>query len=134
MNFIPFQKYVVIEKIKEEDDLISNQSQFEKAKVIKVSSEISNIKEEDIVFIPSFAGDVYIENDKGYMKTTCLKNFVNEYSDLGYSRKEILENLKMCGLLLYDKDRSYDSQISIDGKKVRFYIILLPKPEESGVK
>ena len=66
MNFIPFQKYVVIEKIKEEDDLISNQSQFEKAKVIKVSSEISNIKEEDIVFIPSFAGDVYIENDKVY--------------------------------------------------------------------
>jgi co-chaperonin GroES (HSP10) len=70
MNFIPFQKYVVIEKIKEEDDLISNQSQFEKAKVIKVSSEISNIKEEDIVFIPSFAGDVYIENDKVYYLVT----------------------------------------------------------------
>ena len=70
MNFIPFQKYVVIEKIKEEDDLISNQSQFEKAKVIKVSSEISNIKEEDIVFIPSFAGDAYIENDKVYYLVT----------------------------------------------------------------
>lgn len=70
MNFIPFQKYVIIEKIKEEDDLISNQSQFEKAKVIKVSSEISNIKEEDIVFIPSFAGDVYIENDKVYYLVT----------------------------------------------------------------
>ena len=70
MNFIPFLKYVVIEKIKEEDDLISNQSQFEKAKVIKVSSEISNIKEEDIVFIPSFAGDVYIENDKVYYLVT----------------------------------------------------------------
>ncbi len=70
MNFIPFQKYVLIEKIKEEDDLISNQSQFEKAKVIKVSSEISNIKEEDIVFIPSFAGDVYIENDKVYYLVT----------------------------------------------------------------
>lgn len=70
MNFIPFQKYIVIEKIKEEDDLISNQSQFEKAKVIKVSSEISNIKEEDIVFIPSFAGDVYIENDKVYYLVT----------------------------------------------------------------
>lgn len=70
MNFIPFQKYVVIEKIKEEDDLISNQSQFEKAKVIKVSSKISNIKEEDIVFIPSFAGDVYIENDKVYYLVT----------------------------------------------------------------
>ena len=75
MNFIPFQKYVVIEKIKEEDDLISNQSQFEKAKVIKVSSEISNIKEEDIVFIPSFAGDVYIENDKVYYLDTSEEIF-----------------------------------------------------------
>ena len=66
MNFIPLQKYVVIEKIKENDQLVQNQSQFEKAKVIKVSKEISVLKEEDIVFIPSFAGDVYIEDDKIY--------------------------------------------------------------------
>ena len=78
--------------------------------------------------------DIYIENGLGHIKTTCLKNFVNEYSDLGYSRKEILENLKMCGLLLCDKDRSYDSQISIDGEKIRFYVILLPTHKESEVK
>ena len=70
MNFIPLHNYVVIDKIKENDELIQNQSQFEKASVIKVSKEISILKEGDIVFIPSFAGDVYIENDKIYYLVT----------------------------------------------------------------
>lgn len=66
MNFIPLHKYLVIEKIQEENDFIQAQSQYEKAKVIKVSKEISTIKEGDIIFIPLFAGNVYIEEEKVY--------------------------------------------------------------------
>lgn len=130
-----FEKKEIVEIIKKVKDEVENM----KSEIYSTVATVDEVYQTLCDYIISKVTDkkekdIYIENDKGYMKTTCLKNFVNEYSDLGYSRKEILENLKMCGLLLYDKDRSYDSQISIDGKKVRFYIILLPKPEESGVK
>lgn len=63
MNFIPLQKYLVIQKLNDNDNLLQRQSQYERAKVLKVSKEISIIKEGDIIFIPSYAGNVYMEND-----------------------------------------------------------------------
>lgn len=80
MKFQPLLKYLVIEKIVEEDAL-QNQSQFEKAKVIRVSKEISNIKESDIIFIPSYSGDVYLEDNKIYYLVTInevIGKFINE--------------------------------------------------------
>lgn len=122
----------IIKKVKDEVDIMESEMYSTVATVDEVYQTLCD-------YIISKATDkkekdIYIENGLGHIKTTCLKKFVNEYSDLGYSRKEILENLKMCGLLSYDLDRSYDKQISIDGKKVRFYVIVLPVDEESGVK
>lgn len=70
MKFLPLHKYLVIEKIYENEDALENQSQFEKAKVIRVSREISIIKEDDIIFIPSYSGDVYLEDNKIYYLVT----------------------------------------------------------------
>lgn len=130
-----FEKKEIVEIIKKVKDDVKNMD-AEKYSTVATVDEVYQALCDYIISkaTDKKEKDIYIENGLGHIKTTCLKNFVNEYSDLGYSRKEILENLKMCGLLLYDKDRSYDSQISIDGKKVRFYVIVLPVDEESGVK
>ncbi len=70
MNFIPLQKYLVIQKINDDNNLLQRQSQYEKAKVLKVSKEISIIKEGDIIFIPLYAGNVYMEDDNCFFIVT----------------------------------------------------------------
>jgi len=78
MELIPLHKYLLVEKILEENDFIQAQSQYEKAKVIKVSKEISIIKEDDIVFLPLYAGNVYIEDEKVYYLVT-LEEVIGKY-------------------------------------------------------
>lgn len=79
--------------------------------------------------------DYYIENNLGHIRTTLMDNFISDNKELlGYRKIELLQNLKICGLLDYGKGRSYDKQISRDGEKIRFYVVPMYNHNTRGEK
>ena len=79
----------------------------------------------------NISAEVFIRGDYGYILTTKMKEFVNEYKDgLGYKKIEILKRLKVMGVLVTTKDRPYDTLVSVDGVKRRYYKIKLADEQE----
>lgn len=69
--------------------------------------------------------DVFIRNGTGYIETKSFNDFVKENPDLGFKRVDILNRLKMMGVLVPAKERPYDTLVSINGNKRHFYKILM---------
>ena len=74
--------------------------------------------------------EIFIKGNFGFMKTENLKMYEMNYKGLGYKHFEILRNLKIMGALQPAKDRSYDTLVSVNGKKKRYLKIELAEPEE----
>lgn len=66
---------------------------------------------------------VYQKNGYGYLSATQFKEFLNVYEELGCKRKEILDCLKQRGVLEAATGRTYDIQVSKNGKKLHFFKI-----------
>lgn len=73
---------------------------------------------------------MFIKENYGYMRTQSIEGFVREHKLLGYKRQDILKRLKIMGVLKTGTGRPYDTLVSISGKKVHCYKIMLA--EESG--
>jgi hypothetical protein len=65
--------------------------------------------------------EVFIDGEHGYIKTTRFNDFVNQYNELGYNRKELLHRLNIMGVLVPLNSGRYDILKKIDGKPERFY-------------
>lgn len=74
--------------------------------------------------------EIFIRDNYGFMKTESLKIYEINYKGLGYKHFEILRNLKIMGALQPANNRSYDTLVSINGKKKRYYKIELAEPRE----
>lgn len=71
--------------------------------------------------------EVFIDGEHGYIKTTRFNDFVNQYSALGYNRKELLHRLNIMGVLVPLNTERYDILKKIDGKSERFYRFIIPE-------
>lgn len=65
--------------------------------------------------------ECFVKDDIGYMATSQMEKFIKANSDLGYKRLEVLKHLKYLGVLQPADDRAYDTLISLNGKKLRYY-------------
>ena len=73
----------------------------------------------------------FIREEYGIIPQAQFKYFLQEYEDIGYTRKEVLETLYIMGALKADRSHSYDTLVSINNKKKRCYIFELINEEES---
>ena len=67
---------------------------------------------------------IFIRNNYGYIDSHMLDTFVREYKHIGYKRIDIIKRLKIMGVLEGYGERN-DVLVSINGKKRRYYKILL---------
>ncbi len=78
---------------------------------------------------------VFVEKGFGYVETKTFDMYVcNNKNELSASRKEILENLKIMGVLKPDRTRPYDVLKKIDGTLRRFYQFELPDKFVDGTE
>lgn len=73
---------------------------------------------------------IFIRGNYGFMNMEAMKKYEKECKELGYKRLEILRRLKIIGALQPAKDRSYDTLVSVNGKKKRYLKIELAEPKE----
>lgn len=78
----------------------------------------------------SSENSVFLKDGYGFMNAEAMKKFEKEYKDLGYKHLEIFRRLKIMGALQPANGRSYDTLVSINGKKKRYYKIELAEPKE----
>ena len=73
---------------------------------------------------------IFLKDGYGFMNAEAMKKFEKYNKDLGYKHLEILRRLKIMGALQPANNRSYDTLVSINGKKKRYYKIELAEPKE----
>ena len=89
----------------------------------KAISKYMLIHEEDL---GEGSAKIFVLGNYGYMLTTEMEEFMKVYKEkLGFKRVEVLKRLKIMGKLDVGKNRSYDIQVSINGRKLKYYKILL---------
>lgn len=76
--------------------------------------------------------DIFIQGNLGFMRTTLMKDFLEKNKEelAGYKKLDIFKRLKILGALIPDASRPYDTLVSQDGEKKRFYKIELAETQE----